>query len=81
MGCYMFMQMMARASFTETGQLLDSGLDLNMQDGIAEYENISKTLAYTSSAAILCFVSYSSLDINKTIKLNLLDLKIFLIEY
>lgn len=39
-GCYMFMQMMARASFTETGQLLDSGLDLNMQDGIAEYENI-----------------------------------------
>jgi SRP-independent targeting protein 2/TMEM208 len=39
-GCYMFMQMMARASLTETGQLLDAGLDLNMQDGIAEYENI-----------------------------------------
>jgi hypothetical protein len=36
----MFMQMMARASLTETGQLLDAGLDLNMQDGIAEYENI-----------------------------------------
>jgi SRP-independent targeting protein 2/TMEM208 len=35
-GCYMFMQMMARASLTETGQLLDAGLDLNMQDGIAE---------------------------------------------
>jgi len=29
--------MMAKASFSETGQLLDSGLDLNMQDGIAEY--------------------------------------------
>ena len=35
----MFMQMMARASLTETGQLLDAGLDLNMQDGIAEYDH------------------------------------------
>ncbi|XP_059472672.1 transmembrane protein 208 [Neocloeon triangulifer] len=36
-GCYMFMGMMARATFTESGQLIDSGLDLNMQDGVAEH--------------------------------------------
>ncbi|CAB3375775.1 transmembrane protein 208 [Cloeon dipterum] len=36
-GGYMFMGMMAKASLTETGQLLDAGLDLNMQDGVAEH--------------------------------------------
>jgi len=27
---------MARATYSESGQLLDSGVDLNMEDGIAE---------------------------------------------
>lgn len=31
------MNVMARAQFTETGQIIDSGVDLNMEGGIAEY--------------------------------------------
>lgn len=30
------MTYMARPKYTETGQLLDSGVDLNMEGGIAE---------------------------------------------
>lgn len=33
---YQFMAYMARAKFTDSGQLLDSGVDLNMEGGIAE---------------------------------------------
>jgi hypothetical protein len=36
MASYQFMVHMAKVSYTETGQLLDSGLDLNMEGGIAE---------------------------------------------
>lgn len=35
--CYQFMCYMARVKYTESGQLLDSGVDLNMVGGIAEY--------------------------------------------
>lgn len=35
-GAYQFMAFMAKAKYTETGQLLDSGNDLNMEGGIAE---------------------------------------------
>lgn len=35
-GSYQFMAYMAKAKYTETGQLLDSGVDLNMEGGIAE---------------------------------------------
>lgn len=35
--CYQFMTYMAKARFTETGQILDSGVDLNMEGGIAEW--------------------------------------------
>ncbi|KAJ8976904.1 hypothetical protein NQ317_014075 [Molorchus minor] len=34
---YQFMAYMSRAKYTETGQLLDSGVDLNMEGGIAEH--------------------------------------------
>lgn len=33
---YQFMVYMARAKYTESGQLIDSGVDLNMEGGIAE---------------------------------------------
>lgn len=33
---YQFMSYMARTKYSESGQLLDSGLDLNMEGGIAE---------------------------------------------
>ncbi|KAK8770401.1 hypothetical protein V5799_013136 [Amblyomma americanum] len=37
-GCIQTMRYMARASYSETGQLLDGGLDLNMvQAGMGEY--------------------------------------------
>lgn len=31
------MVFMARPKYTETGQIIDSGVDLNMEGGIAEY--------------------------------------------
>ena len=31
------MAYMARAKYSETGQLLDGGIDLNMESGISEY--------------------------------------------
>jgi hypothetical protein len=37
LACYQFMVFMSRPSFTETGAILDSGVDLNMQAGVAEY--------------------------------------------
>lgn len=36
-GGYQFMVFMARTQYTETGVLIDSGLDLNLEGGIAEY--------------------------------------------
>lgn len=35
-GSYQFMSYMARATYSESGQLLDPGVDLNMEGGIAE---------------------------------------------
>nr|CAG4649827.1 EOG090X0IGL [Scapholeberis mucronata]SVE93990.1 EOG090X0IGL [Scapholeberis mucronata] len=35
--CYRFMVYMARAKYTETGQLIDGGVDLNMESGISEH--------------------------------------------
>ncbi|KAF4513868.1 UNVERIFIED_CONTAM: hypothetical protein B566_EDAN017195 [Ephemera danica] len=37
LGSYQFMVHMAKTTVSETGQLLDSGLDLNMEGGIAEH--------------------------------------------
>lgn len=36
-GAYKFMAYMSKATFSESGQLLDSGVDLNMSGGIAEW--------------------------------------------
>jgi len=36
-GCFQFMNFMAKPTFSETGQLLDSGNDLNMESGVAEH--------------------------------------------
>lgn len=35
-GSYQFMSYMARITYSESGQLLDCGVDLNMEGGIAE---------------------------------------------
>lgn len=34
--CYQFMAYMAKTQYSETGQLSNSGVDLNMEGGIAE---------------------------------------------
>lgn len=36
LGSYQFMAFMSKAKYTESGILLDSGNDLNMEGGIAE---------------------------------------------
>ena len=43
---FQFMRSMGHPKFTESGQLLDPGVDLNMEGGLAEYakvERIKKT--------------------------------------
>ncbi|XP_019697338.1 transmembrane protein 208 isoform X1 [Harpegnathos saltator] len=50
-----FMHYMARATYSESGQLLDSGVDLNMEGGIAE--NVKDLIILTSGIQILSFVS------------------------
>lgn len=35
-GSYQFMKYIAHATYSESGQLLDSGIDLNIEGGIAE---------------------------------------------
>lgn len=35
-GSYQFMKFIGQATYSETGQLLDGGIDLNMEGGIAE---------------------------------------------
>ncbi|PSN35986.1 Transmembrane protein 208 [Blattella germanica] len=35
-GSFQFMAYMARPNYTDSGQLLDSGIDLNMEGGIAD---------------------------------------------
>ncbi len=40
------MAYMARAKYSETGQLLDGGIDLNMESGISEYYTTHFSLKY-----------------------------------
>ncbi|KAJ8957534.1 hypothetical protein NQ318_020573, partial [Aromia moschata] len=48
---YQFIAYMARAKYTETGQLLDSGVDLNMEGGIAEH--VKDIVILTSGCQLL----------------------------
>lgn len=54
-GCYQFMAYMARATFSETGQLTDGGIDLNMETGIAEH--VKDLIILTSACQVLSLVS------------------------
>ncbi|XP_033118070.1 transmembrane protein 208-like [Anneissia japonica] len=36
-GCYKLLSSMAKATFSETGTLVDGGIDLNMESGMAEH--------------------------------------------
>jgi hypothetical protein len=49
--CILTMNFMAKASFSESGSLLDGGLDLNMKDGFAEH--LKDLIILTTAVQIL----------------------------
>ncbi|CAH1366630.1 transmembrane protein 208 [Tenebrio molitor] len=50
-GTYQFMVYMAKPKYNESGQLLDSGVDLNMEGGIAEH--VKDVIILTAGCQIL----------------------------
>ncbi|GLH00362.1 Uncharacterized protein GBIM_06760 [Gryllus bimaculatus] len=52
---YQFMSYMARAKYTDAGQLLDAGVDLNMEGGIAEH--VKDLIILTSGCQLLSLIS------------------------
>ncbi|KAH8233721.1 hypothetical protein KR026_011771 [Drosophila bipectinata] len=54
-GAYQFMFFMSRPKFSESGSLLDSGNDLNMEGGIAE--NVKDLIILTSGTLLLALIS------------------------
>nr|SVE74554.1 EOG090X0IGL [Daphnia barbata] len=53
--CYRFMTYMARAKYSETEQLLDGGIDLNMESGLSEH--IKDAIILTSATEVLSSIS------------------------
>ncbi|GIY50125.1 transmembrane protein 208 [Caerostris extrusa] len=54
-GSLQFMHSMAGATYSETGQLLDGGIDLNMESGFAEH--LKDLIILTSAIQILSLIS------------------------
>lgn len=54
-GSIQFMNYMARPTYSETGQLLDGGIDLNMESGIAEH--LKDLIILTTGVQLLSLVS------------------------
>ncbi|KAL9916603.1 transmembrane protein 208 [Glossina fuscipes] len=52
---YQFMTFMSRPKYSETGSLLDSGNDLNMEGGLAE--NVKDLIILTSGTMLLALIS------------------------
>lgn len=74
-GSYQFMSYMARATYSESGQLLDPGVDLNMEGGIAEWvfiriENLFITLTFFCS-----LIKVSSFCLQTCQRLNHIDIR------
>ncbi|KAJ8303614.1 hypothetical protein KUTeg_020010 [Tegillarca granosa] len=55
LGSYKFLSMMAKAKYSETGVLLDGGIDLNMESGMAEHAK--DLILYTSIVQSLSIIS------------------------
>ena len=53
--CIVTMNFMAKAVYSETGALLDGGLDLNMKDGFAEH--LKDLIILTTSVQLLSLMS------------------------
>lgn len=54
-GCYRFMSYMAKAAYSESGQLISSGADLNMEGGVAEH--VKDLIILTSITLVLSLIS------------------------
>jgi len=54
-GCFQFMNFMARPKITESNQIIDSGVDLNMEAGVAEH--VKDVIILTSAVQVLSFFS------------------------
>lgn len=54
------MSFMARPSYSETGKLLDGGLDLNMEAGLAEWVDVDECISASISAKQM-YLSFCSL--------------------
>ncbi|KAG8231605.1 hypothetical protein J437_LFUL010283 [Ladona fulva] len=54
-GSYQFMAYMCKPKFTDSGQLLDSGVDLNMEGGIAEH--VKDLIILTSGCQLMSLIS------------------------
>ncbi|XP_067012322.1 transmembrane protein 208 [Anabrus simplex] len=54
-GSYQFMAYMARPNYSDSGQLLDTGVDLNMEGGIAEH--VKDLIILTSGCQLLSLIS------------------------
>ncbi|XP_062260795.1 transmembrane protein 208 [Platichthys flesus] len=54
-GCYRSMTMMAKPAFAEDGSLLDGGIDLNMEQGMAEH--LKDVVLLTAIVQVLSIIS------------------------
>lgn len=54
-GCIQAMRYMAKASYSDSGQLLDGGIDLNMQGGLAEH--LKDLVILTAAIQMLSLIS------------------------
>lgn len=54
-GSYQFMAYISAPKYTESGQLLDSGIDLNMEGGLAEH--VKDLIILTSGCQLLSLIS------------------------
>jgi len=55
LGCLQFMAHMAKAVYSETGQLVDGGIDLNMESGVSEH--VKDLIILTGGCQLLSLVS------------------------
>jgi len=55
LGCFQFLNFMATPKLGEGNQILDSGVDLNMESGVAEY--VKDILILTCACQLLSFIS------------------------
>ncbi|XP_076683859.1 transmembrane protein 208 [Andrena cerasifolii] len=54
-GSYQFMKYIAQVIYSESGQLMDSGIDLNMEGGIAEH--VKDLIILTSGVQVFSLIS------------------------